>query len=915
MTINKAAADFAARWEGRGDEKQDTQKFWIDLLGSVLGVDDAVAQIEFEKPAEGVGYIDAYLPGTRVLVEQKSLGVRLDRAYRQSDGAPLTPYLQARRYADALPLSVKPRWIVACDFASFEVHDMERPSAAPETVMLSALGREAHRLLFLADPAHDRVSAEVEVSVEAGRRVGRLYDALRAQYRDPDAPETLASLNRLCVRLVFCLYAEDAGVFPRKQMFGDYLRLHSQDARRALLDVFAALDTPPAERDPYMEPALMAFPHVGGDLFRGPVVVPRLTAEIVRALVVDSSEEFDWSRVSPTVFGALFESTLNPAARRSGGMHYTSVGNIHRLIGPLFLDGLHARLDAALAEPDARRRARALCALREGLASLRFLDPACGSGNFLTETFLCLRRLEQEVVKALNADGVPTLPLPRVSARQVAGIEVNDFAAAVARAALWIAESQTLAELDAITGAETDFLPLPAGGEIVCADALRTDWREVCGGAPPDYIIGNPPFVGARMMSREQKDDLLAVFGRKWQGVGDLDYVSCWFKKAADMMSGSPATRTALVSTNSIVQGGSVFNLWKPLMAAGVKIDFAWRSFVWDSEAVQKAHVHVVIVGFSCCGVSSRLIYSELSPPPHVRAAANINAYLLDAPDVFIEKRTRPLCDVPEMLMGGQPIDDGNLTLTREQKDELVAAEPQAARFIRPYMTGKDFIDRRPRYCLWLNGAEPSALRKSKIVMRRVAAVWEFRLRSNRTGTLRTAETPALFGAPFECESDYLALPRVSSERRSYVPIDNLGRDIIPGDTLFVTPNATLYHFGVLTSSTHMAWMRAVCGRLKSDYRYSKDVVYNNFPWPAASAEAIVKIEKSAQAILAARAAHPGASLADLYDDLLMPPDLRSAHRANDRAVLAAYGWPADLPEEEIVARLMALYSQLIINN
>ncbi len=614
-TINKAAADFAARWEGRGDEKQDTQKFWMELLDA-LGAPEARARIEFEKPAEGVGYIDAYLPGTRVLIEQKSLGVRLDKAYKQSDGTPLTPYLQARRYAEALPLSQKPRWVVACDFASFEVHDMERPAAAPETVLLRDLGRGAHRLLFLADPACDRVSAEVEVSVEAGRRVGRLYDMLRAQYVDPDSPQALAELNRLCVRLVFCLYAEDAGVFPRKQMFGDYLRAHSRDARRALLDIFAALDTPPAARDPYMAPDLMAFPHVGGDLFRGAVVVPRLTAEIVRALVVDSSEEFDWSRVSPTIFGALFESTLNPAARRAGGMHYTSVANIHRLIGPLFLDGLHARLGAALAEPDARRRAGALCALREGLASLRFLDPACGSGNFLTETFLCLRRLEQEVVKALNADGVPTLPLPRVSARQMSGIEVNGFAAAVARAALWIAESQTLAELDAITGAETDFLPLTAGGEVLCADALRTDWREACGGKAPDYIIGNPPFVGARMMSREQKDGLLSVFGAKWQGVGDLDYVGCWFKKAADMMAGSPATRTAFVATNSIVQGGAVFNLWKPLMAAGVKIDYAWRSFVWDSEAVQKARVHVVIVGFSRCGVGNKLIFSELSPPP-----------------------------------------------------------------------------------------------------------------------------------------------------------------------------------------------------------------------------------------------------------------------------------------------------------
>ena len=911
----RAAAEFAAKWKDKGYEKGESQKFWLELLQTVLLVDDPYSFISFEDQVhiDHTSFIDGHIEATHVLIEQKGLRKDLRDPIRQSDGTLLTPFQQAKRYSAELPYSLRPRWVVTCNFRSFLVYDMERPNGEPWEILLENLPTDYYRLNFLVDTGSVHLKREMEVSLQAGDMVGQIYEKLLAQYREPENKESLKSLNILCTRLVFCLYAEDANIFGRHDMFHDYLvqfKPGQGDMRRALIDLFAVLDTPISERDPYLADDLAAFPYVNGGLFRERnIEIPRFTDEIANLLLEKASLEIDWSHISPTIFGAVFESTLNPETRRSGGMHYTSIENIHKVIDPLFLDSLKEELEAIKASGP--RNKNQLLAFQEKLASLKFFDPACGSGNFLTETYLCLRRLENQVIQELYKGqgflGGMVNPI-RVNLNQFYGIEINDFAVTVASTALWIAEAQMMIETEGIVQNDLEFLPLKSYSHIVEGNALRMNWEDVVPKDELNYVIGNPPFVGARWMSKEQKQDVIDTFGTKWPGVGDLDYVSCWYKKASELMHGTKV-RTALVSTNSITQGASVANLWKPLFAQGIIINFAWRTFRWDSEASIKAHVHCVIVGFSYSNQGEKIIY--LNDQQKV-VAQNINGYLLNAPNIFIEKRTKPLCDVPMISLGGQPIDDGNLVLTIEDKEELLDREPQAAELIRPYMMGKDFIDRKPRYCLWLKGASPSVIRKCPAVLERISRVREFRLTSERSSTLKSAEEPALFGAPFECLTNYVALPKVSSENRKYIPMDYLTPDIIPGDKLFCMQGASLYHFGVLTSNVHMAWMRATCGRLKSDYSYSNTIVYNNFPWPKPTDTQKAKIEQTAQAILEARALYPDSSLADLYDELTMPSELRRAHQENDRAVMEAYGFVVKTTtESSCVAHLFELYQSL----
>ena len=910
-----AAAEFAERWRGRGYERGESQPFWIDLLTNVFGIEtpsDGFIRFEDHRMVDSSNFIDGRIPSTRVLIEQKSLGKDLRKGIPQSDGSMLNPFQQARRYVVSLPVSEHPRWIVTCNFSEFLVYDMEQPNGEPAQILLENLGREYYRLMFLVDSKSEHLSKEMQVSMQAGEIVGKIYEALLAQY-DDNSPEALRWLNILCVRIVFCLYAEDAGVFLHDQ-FHDYLVTYeAKDLRRALRDLFDVLNTPQEKRSKYLQDDLKAFPYTNGGLFEEEIEIPQFTEELRQTLLQNASLDFDWSEISPTIFGAVFESTLNPETRRSGGMHYTSIENIHKVIDPLFLSDLRRELDGILEEKVERQRQRKLDAFQDRLASLTFLDPACGSGNFLTETYLSLRRLENEAIReryhGQSFLGFEEVNPIKVSIQQFYGIEINDFAVTVATTALWISEAQMLAETEKIVRRDIDFLPLKSYSNIVEGNALRVDWASVVPREKLDFIIGNPPFVGARWMSKEQKEDVLSIFGKAWTGVGDLDYVACWYKKAADLMAGTK-TRAALVSTNSITQGGAVANLWKPLTEEGININFAWRTFRWDSEASLKAHVHCVIVGFSYVNVEQKTIY--INEQQHMEAD-NINGYLLNAPNVFIEKRMKPLCDVPMISLGGQPIDDGNLVLTEEEKELLLKHEPQAAPLVRPYMMGKDFIDRKPRYCLWLKGANPSLLRQCPQVLERVAKVKAFRLSSNRSSTLRAAEEPTLFGAPFECATNYVALPKVSSENRKYIPIDYLSSDIIPGDKLFCMQDASLYHFGVLTSNVHMAWMRATCGRLEMRYSYSNTIVYNNFPWPNPTEGQKAKIEQTAQAILDARALYPSSSLADLYDELTMPAELRRAHQDNDRAVMAAYGFPvrSTFTESQCVAELFRLYKEM----
>lgn len=910
----KAAKDFAAHWEGKGYEKGESQIFWTTLLNQVFGIEHPETFIIYEHQVklDHTSFIDGFIPTTKVMIEQKSLGKNLAEGIKQSDGSVLNPFQQAKRYAAELPYSQRPRWIVTCNFAEFWVYDMEQPNGEPQKILLKDLEKEYYRLQFLVDEGNEHLKREMEVSVKAGNLVGIIYDKLLEQY-GADDPETLRSLNILCVRLVFCLYAEDAGLFNSRTSFHDYLKAYpAQKLRRALVELFAVLDTPLAERDKYLEDDLAAFPYVNGGLFSDKTIeIPQFTDELKQLLLEDASADFDWSEISPTIFGAVFESTLNPETRRSGGMHYTSIENIHKVIDPLFLDELKAEFEKILEMKQAAPRKQALAAFQDKLASLTFFDPACGSGNFLTETFLSLRRLENKVIQAMfGGENILTFDiLIKVNISQFYGIEINDFACTVAKTALWIAESQTLKETSAIAGRAIDFLPLKTNAYIHEGNALRMDWAEVIAPDKLNYIMGNPPFVGASMMSTEQKEEAVAIFG-KVKLSNSIDFVGAWYHLAAKMMSQNSHIKAALVSTNSITQGEQVAALWQPLFDRyGIHIDFAYRTFRWDSEADIKAHVHCVIIGFSISGNNAKRLYlSNLQTIP----ASNINPYLIDAPDVFIESRSTPICNVPKLTKGNQPSDGGNLILSEEERAAFIKNDPSIECCIRRYVGAKDYLNNNEiRYCLWLRNIPLSVYVKNKDIYQRLEAVREMRAASTAAPTRQAANKPALFFSMPQTESTYMVIPRVSSERRRYIPIGFMPPEIIAADSLSIIPDATLYHFGVLTSNVHMAWMRVVCGRLKSDYRYSGSVVYNNFPWCQPTEEQKARIEATAQAILDARAKYPDCSLADLYDEVTMPPELRHAHQENDRAVMAAYGFSTKMTESECVAELFKMYQNL----
>ena len=920
-TINnqkQAAKQFVKEWSGKGYEKGETQRFWMALLHDVLGVENPVKAMEFEIPVKtitkekGSDFIDGYVTATKVLIEQKGSHVDLSTKYRQSDGQELTPYQQARRYAAGLPLSMAPRWIVACNFTTFEVHDMEHPNDAPEIIQLADLEKEYHRLSFLVDETNVHLKKELEVSIQAGEIVGVLYDKILAQYRNPESEETQKALNKLCVRLVFCLYAEDAGIFGSKNMFHDYMeQFPAAMFREQLIKLFRILDQKPEDRDPYEDEKLLAFPYVNGGMFAGDIEIPRINDEIRTLILQRASDDFDWSLISPTIFGAVFESTLNPETRRAGGMHYTSIENIHKVIDPLFLNDLKAELADIKATSVAKTKKDRAYAFQDKISRLKFFDPACGSGNFLTESYTSLRRLENEALRIIYGGdrviGEMADPI-KVSINQFYGIEINDFACSVAQTALWIAESQMMAATDEIVGFNLDPLPLKTYTNIHEGNALRMDWNDVIPAAELDYIMGNPPFLGARVMSSEQKDDLISVFGSKWKNIGNMDYVTGWYKKSLEMMQSNPSTRAALVSTNSITQGEQVANLWRPLMEAGIIINFAWRTFIWDSEASQKAHVHCVIIGFSLNNSErKRRIYDGNA----VIEASNINGYLIDANNVFIDNRNKPLFPVPEIGMGNQPIDGGNYLFKDDEKEEFVKKEPGAEKYFKRWYGADEFINSRPRWCLWLGDANPMDLIKLPECMKRIENVREFRLTSSRASTVKLADSPAHFQTENMPKGNYIVIPEVSSERRKYIPMGYMDDTVLCSNKLRLMPDASLYHFGILNSSIHMAWMRVVCGRLKSDYSYSINIVYNNFPWPEVTEEQRTKIESTAQAIIDARRMYPDASMADLYGNLIVFPDLLKAHRANDAAVLEAYGFPKDATESDIVARLFKMYQEL----
>lgn len=940
----KAAKKFVKQWSKDCKEDGNTAPFWLSLLRDVFGVEAPEGYIQFEDTVkhEEKGnslYVDAWIPSMRVMIEQKASDVALDKPYKRHGKVFQSAYEQAYEYDQTLPVSQRSKYIIACNFHEIWIYNMDEPEALrkPMKLTLAELPDHFHQLDFLIDKdAKPSNIEEVKVSVKAGELVGKLYDAFIEAYEKYGAlrESDYHALNVLCVRIVFCLYAEDSGLFGRKDAFGKYLASWKwENAQQALEQLFQVLDTKEENRSRFLDEKLAAFPYVNGGLFHdAQIEIPPLTEKIYHIILDDMSKGFDWSVISPTIFGAVFESTLNPETRRSGGMHYTSIANIHKVIDPLFLDELKAEFQSITSVSDREKFMQnrkettlrydyrnKLEAFQKKLASLTFLDPACGSGNFLTETFISLRRLENEVIRELTG-GQQVLDMVnpiQVSISQFYGIEINDFAVTVAKTALWIAESQMMKETEDIIRKDLDFLPLKTNAFIHEGNALRMDWEDIVPKEKLNYIMGNPPFVGYSLQSKSQKADILSIYvdekGKPYKTAGKIDYVAGWYFKAAELMHHTKI-ETAFVSTNSITQGEQVAAVWKPLYERfGVNIQFAYRTFKWNSESSSQAAVHCVIVGFDCYRDSrKKLLFSgEIK-----REVKIINPYLVNENVVFIEARRKPISNVPIIQNGGKPTEGGFLILTEDEKEDLLKKEPQAKEFIRPFMMGKDFIQQKPRFCLWLVHANLSVLRKCPLVMARIKDVQQFRLSSKKAATRKKAETPMLFDEVRECESDYIAIPKVSSERRKYIPIGYLEKSIIPGDQIQFMQKSTPYHFGILISNVHMAWMRAVAGRLKSDYRYSLNIVYNNFPWPHPTDKQKERIEKTAQGILDARANHPGDSLADLYDPLLMPADLRKAHIENDKAVMEAYGfnWHT-MKEEDCVAELMKMYQALVAGN
>ena len=925
----KAAQAFVQYWqqEARGNERSETQTFWNSLLQEVFGVQDPKRLIAYEVKValNHASFIDAQIPSTHVLIEHKSRGTDLSKAQRQSDGSMLTPFEQAKRYDNHLPYSKRARFIVLCNFDEFWLYDLEQVKPTPEIIALTDLPQQLSRFEFLVDPSlvnEEQVIAQQKtaLSIEAGKVVAQLYNKLFELYHEPNQDLVQKSLNKLCVRLVFCWYADDAGLFGGKGRFHDYLHnTPPQYCRMALQSLFKILNTPEDQRAKDESAQLLAFPYVNGGLFQVITedLIPQITAEVRDFIVDQAGASFDWSAISPTIFGAVFESTLNPETRRLGGMHYTSVENIHKVIDPLFLDELKEEFAACMQIKTLKSRTAKLLEFQHKLSQLTFLDPACGSGNFLTEAYLSLRRLENQVIRELNANqaflGIEDLNPVKVSLSQFAGIEINDFAVSVAKTALWIAQSQMLDDTSTIINHQIDFFPLTNYDSIVEDNALTLPWENVVPLDRLNYIMGNPPFSGYSMMTKENKTDLKQVLGADWPNKGgDLDFVCGWFKKAHDVMIKAPHIKSAFVATNSICQGTSCANLWAPLIQGGSEIIFAHRSFLWDNEAADKANVYCVIVGFAnknCPEQATKHIYTgDIS-----HTATNINAYLLDGPDAFIYERKTPLCSVPKGSMGNKPVDGGYYLFSPEEKDEFLAREPQAAPYFNRWYGSQELLQGKERYCLYLGNCTVSELAKMPESRKRVEAVRQFRLKSTKKATIKKADTPLEFDGTNIPQTPFLVIPETSSSNRSYLPMAFMRPyDGLCSNAVRVIPNATLFHFSVLSSSVHMTWVKMVAGRLKMDYRYSNELVYNTFPWPQViDAKLQSKMEDAAQAILDARAHEQGATLAELYDQTLMPSALRQAHEANDRLVMQAYGFDLNWSSEQIFTALYQLYQQI----
>ena len=888
--IKSRALAFSKHWADAKDEDAEAKPFLIDFF-EIFGITNKrIARFEHAVKKFGgkQGFVDLFWPGV-LLVEMKSRGRNLTRAYNQ-----------AMDYFDGIRESDLPRYILVSDFARFALTDLENGTTLEFS--LENLHKEVKNFGFIAGYTTQIITPQDPINIKAAERMGKLHDALK------DIGYAGHALEVYLVRLLFCLFAEDTGIFQKRQ-FQDYLEQHTTedgaDLAHHLATLFYVLNTPEHQRLKNLDEDLAAFPYVNGKLFAETLPPAGFDSAMRSALL--SACMLDWSRISPAIFGSLFQSIMDATARRNLGAHYTSEENILKLIKPLFLDALWAEFEKI------QRHPAKLIEFHERLAQLRFLDPACGCGNFLVITYRELRKLELEILKKLHkTDQLLEIDtLTRLNVDQFYGIEIEEFPAQIAQVALWLTDHQMNLQTSEVFGAYFARIPLRHAPTIVHGNALRIDWHDVCPNA--DYIIGNPPFVGAKFMSAEQRADANAVFGNI-KNAGLLDFVTAWHVKATRYMQQHPQTETALVSTNSTTQGEQVGALWGWMLAQGVKINFAHRTFSWTNEARGKAAVHVVIIGFALHDINSKIIYEyeDIKGEPHAVEAKRINPYLVDATEIFIENRRQPISTIPEIVFGSMANDGGFLILQDDEKENLIKSQPLAAKWIRPFLGAEEFINNKSRWCLWLADINPSELRTIPEVYERVLSVKKHRLSSNRAATNKLANTPYLFGEIRQPSSIYLMLPRVSSELRKFIPIGYLPPEIIASDAALTISNATLFHFGILTSTQHNAWMRTVAGRLKSDYRYSAKLVYNNFPWPTPTDAQRSAIETAAQGVLDARARYPDSSLADLYDPLTMPPELVKAHAKLDKAVDAAYRYKGANSDAERVAFLFGLYQDLI---
>ncbi len=914
--IRHRAIAFARDWKGETREAAERQTFWNEFF-NVFGVRRRTVAT-FEEPVKKLSgdwsFIDLFWPG-RLLVEHKSAGADLGKAHAQG-----MDYIRGLK--DTGRDREIPRWLIVSDFNRLALHDLE-PEQDPDAPLLKRLPptvefplADLHKFIrhfaFIAGYTQHRLNPEDPANLEATQLMCNLHDALEA------GGYTGHELKRFLVRILFCLFAEDNGIFPQKafELFlCDRTAEDGSDLGVRLEQLFRILNTDTPQRQKKLDEELNQFPYVNGELFAEHLEFAEFNADMRNGLLACCA--FRWETISPAVFGSLFQAVMDSKERRQIGAHYTAEKNILKLIRSLFLDDLRAEFESIKADRSTRRTAR-LQEFHEKLARLRFLDPACGCGNFLVLTYRELRKLELEVLVALHGqqhemslDDVNLLS--KLNVHQFYGLEIEEFPARIAEVALWLTDHQANVVLSQVFGQFYDRLPLRASPHIVVGNALRTDWRTVLPAEECSFVLGNPPFVGKHYQNAEQRADMAIVF-RDFKNTGDMDYVVSWFYRAAEYIQGTQI-RVGLVATNSITQGEQVPVVWGLLFGRyRVKIHFAHRTFAWESEARGKAHVHVVIIGFGAFDTGNKRIYDYDTDPEHplVNEANNISPYLTPGSDSFVTKRTAPVADVPEMRCGNKPSDGGNLILTDAEKKELLAVEPAAAKFLKRFTGSEEFINGNMRWCLWLKDAKPAELRDLPKVMKRVEAVKAFREKSTAAPTRKSAQKPTLFFYISQPATKYILIPEVSSERRNFIPIGFMPPGVISANTNFLVPSDSLYLFGVLTSTMHMAWMRQIGGRLESRYRYSGSMVYNNYPWPAAVTDKQrAAVEAAAQAVLDARAKYPTSTLADLYDPLTMPAPLLKAHQQLDRAVDRCYR-PEPFPSDRHrVEYLFALYEKL----